>query len=335
LINDFGYSSNAVRRDRSSYNDNNWKGFIKEDLDNGRPVIYGSLFGGHYWVLDGYDSDDQFNFKWGWTGSKGNYDNWYTLNEITDIGGSNFRWGQNAIFKIYPAMNQDYCNYDLSLYDYYISKLALIMIYIYNGFSVPPEIWNAIHAGIPRFATTLTSVNPDLYPNSPIPIPEELHTIKAGQTVEYVASESIRLLPGFKVEAGAHFTARIEPCINCNSAKVTTKSLKNGVEIEEEIYIAVGDNEEEQPIGKDETVAGEPQVYPNPTTGLLTIRTKNDNSRVEMIELYDTQGTKLFTFNGNNGSFQEIDISYLPSQVYALKIQVNGQIFTKKLILRK
>jgi len=54
-----------------------------------------------------------------------------------------------------------------------------------------------------------------------------------------------------------------------------------------------------------------------------------------MIELYNMQGTKLFTFNGNNSLFQEIDIFHLPSQAYNLKIQVNGQVFTKKLILQK
>jgi hypothetical protein len=54
-----------------------------------------------------------------------------------------------------------------------------------------------------------------------------------------------------------------------------------------------------------------------------------------MIELYNTQGAKQFSFNGNHGHFQEIDISLLPSQVYILKIQVNGQVFTKKLILQK
>jgi hypothetical protein len=190
---------------------------------------------------------------------------------------------------------------------------------------------DAVNANIPKFATTLTSIDPALHPN----VPEALHTVYSGQTIEYVAHESIVLRPGFKVEAGAHFVARIEPCPNCNSAKVILKSLNNDVEIEEELYIAVGDNEEEQPLDKDKTITDEPHIYPNPTTGLLTIDAKNNNSHIQMIELYNTLGSKQFTFNGNHGFFQEIDISHLPSQVYLLKIQVNGQIFTKKLMLQK
>ena len=107
------------------------------------------------------------------------------------------------------------------------------------------------------------------------------------------------------------------------------------MEVEEELYIAVGDNEEEQPKGKSKTISEEPQIYPNPTTGLLTIDTKNGNSRIQTIELYNTQGVKQFTFDGNHGYFQEIDISHLPSQAYILKVCVNGQVFTKKLILQK
>jgi len=111
------------------------------------------------------------------------------------------------------------------------------------------------------------------------------------------------------------------------------KILDNGEEIEKELYIAVED-EEEQPLEASKTIAEEPQVYPNPTTGLLTIDTKNGNNHIQTVELYNTQGAKQFTFNGNYDSFQEIDISNLPSQVYVLKVHVNGQIFTKKLILQ-
>jgi hypothetical protein len=112
------------------------------------------------------------------------------------------------------------------------------------------------------------------------------------------------------------------------------KNSDNGTDAEEKLYIAVGNDEEKHLPGKGNTAADEPQVYPNPTTGLLTIHAQNDNNRIQMLELYSTQGAKLFTFNGNQSYFQAIDISHLPSQVYILKIQVSEQIFTKKLILQ-
>jgi hypothetical protein len=213
--------------------------------------------------------------------------------------------------------NQDYCNFSIPLSTHYQISYGLSPLINY-----PPP-----HQNVPKTFTVLESV-PEGHGFS-----TSWHTIESGQTAEYVAHEAIILKAGFHAKAGSNFTARIEPCANCASAMVMVRRIDgDGAEIEEEIYIAVGDNEEEQSEGV--TATGELQVYPNPTTGLLTIRTENDN-RIQMIELYSAQGEKLLVFSGNRGTFQEIDISHLPSQIYILKILVNGQIFTKRLILQK
>ena len=111
-----------------------------------------------------------------------------------------------------------YCDYTFSLDDHFAS--------------------GGTHQNVPKIFMKLESASETS--------PAAWRTIQSGQNAEYVAHESIRLLPGFKAEAGSHFVARIEPCNNCNSAKVMVKSLKNGVDVEEELYIAVGDNEEKQ-----------------------------------------------------------------------------------------
>ena len=314
LVHKFDYSNDAVFRLRSSHPinySNVWIDYLRTNLNAGRPVLYGALGqDAHYWVCDGYGDDGggnshehvyfHFNF-----GHRGKHDGWYTVDNIT----ANPHWNnlQEAVFNIYPSTNENYYNYTFSLDDHFAS--------------------GGTHQNVPQTFMKLETASESS--------PSAWRTIQSGQIAEYVTHESIRLLPGFKAESGAHFTARIKPCPNCNSARVTLKSLSNGVEIEEDLYIAVGDDESEQPSGEAKTTADEPQVYPNPTTGLLTINTQNDNSRIQMIELYNTQGVKLFTFSGNQGYFQEIDISHLPSQVYVLKVHVNGQVFTKKLILQK
>ena len=299
LTNKYGY--NADYQLRSNFTETNWKNKIKTNLNNNRPVYYSARCttnnAGHAFVCDGYGSDDLFHFNWGW--GTNTYETWFTVNNIT-LSIYNFTSNQAAIFDIYPNTNQDYCNYTYSLVTHFQS--------------------GGTNQNIPKF-TTLNSV-PESYNSA-------WRSIESGQTVEYVAHEEIRILPGFHAKAGSNFVARIEPCVSCNSAKITQKSSVNGEEIEEELYIAVGDDEEKQSLPE------EPQIYPNPTTGLLTINAKNDNSHIEIIEIYNTQGVKQFTFNGNNRFFQEIDISHLPSQVYSLKIQINGEVFTKKLILQK
>ena len=313
LVDDFGYSNDAKFRLQSSHNNTTWRGYIKTDLDNGRPVLYtiiGWIFNSHTLVCDGYGSDNLFHFNWGWGNSSySDLDCWFALNALGEVEPGYGMRTHEAVFQIYPSTNENYCNYTLSLDDHFAA--------------------GGTHQNVPQTYMKLESASETSS--------SAWRTIQSGQSAEYVAHETIILKPGFKAEAGSHFVARIDPCPGCNSAKVTVKRSDNGVEIEEELYIAVGDQEEKQSsLGEESKIVGdEPQVYPNPTTGLLTIDAKNNNSRIQMIELYNTQGTKMFTFSGNDGSFQEIEISHLPSQMYILKIQVNGQIFTKKLILQK
>ena len=315
FVNDFDYSSDADHQWKTSYNINTWKGRIKNNLNNGWPVLYGgydpSPPTGHSFVLDGHDGGDYFHVNWGYNGSQG----YFTLNNLTY--GNNTYSTQSACFYIYPEPNYDpntYCNFTFSLLEHFEAG---------NTQEDVPKTF-AVLESVPAVVNGVTTQT-------------AWRTIEAGQTVEYVAHKEIRLTDGFRAEAGSYFHAYIDPCPSCISAKVAVKRSENGEEIEEELYIAVGDEDEEQPLNKAKTMGdtGEPQVYPNPTTGLLTIHSQNSNNPIQMIELYDTQGAKQFTFNGNNGYFQEIDISHLPPQVYVLKIQVNGQIFTKKLILQK
>jgi PKD repeat protein len=95
----FGYSQNTHYRYKSNYTAVNWKEFIREELDNLRPLVYvGYGSGGHAFNLDGYQGDDHFHFNWGWGGA---YDGYYLLTEMNP-GGSNFVEGQAAIFGLVP-----------------------------------------------------------------------------------------------------------------------------------------------------------------------------------------------------------------------------------------
>lgn len=324
LVNDFGYSSDAVFRLRSSHpinHSNVWIDYLRTNLNAGRPVIYGSLGLGdaHYWVCDGYGDngssssspdDYYFHFNFGWRGSR---DDWYTLNGLSSVGYYNI--SQEALFDIYPSGNQDHCNFTWPL------------AFHYNYWDLQNIPVATTHLWIPRTFTTLESV-PEVFPSA-------WRTIEPGQSAEYVAHHEIHLLPGFDAKPGSAFSAKIESCADCNSARVAITRIENGMEVVEEIFIAVENEQEEQPLEKAQIPADEPQVYPNPTTGLLTIQAKNNLSQINKIELYNTQGTHVFNFTGNQSFFQEIDISNLPPQLYILNIQMNGHIFTKKVILQK
>ncbi|MDA3927905.1 MAG: C10 family peptidase [Prolixibacteraceae bacterium] len=83
------------------WNLNNWEDMLKSELDNGRPIHYAGhniLGKGHAWVIDGYNSSDQFYCNWGW-GS--DYNDYYSLGNFY-LSGHNLNEYEQAIFALYP-----------------------------------------------------------------------------------------------------------------------------------------------------------------------------------------------------------------------------------------
>lgn len=76
--------------DGSAFSDAVWISMIKSDLDQERPVYYGGNGdgGGHAFVCDGYDANDNFHFNWGWSGYCDGYYPIGTLNPGTGGIGS-------------------------------------------------------------------------------------------------------------------------------------------------------------------------------------------------------------------------------------------------------
>ena len=84
----FGYDPNIIQGlYRSGFADADWIALIESDLNIGRPVQYvgdDPTQGGHTWVCDGYDANDNLHMNWGWGGSD---DGYYTLDQFTTAGG--------------------------------------------------------------------------------------------------------------------------------------------------------------------------------------------------------------------------------------------------------
>ena len=94
LMEHFGYDT-AIGKIRDNFDPEVWKDMLKEELDNGRPMMYrGTGYGGHSFVCDGYDSEDNFHFNWGWGGS---CDGYYSLTAM-DPNGYDFSQYQAVVF---------------------------------------------------------------------------------------------------------------------------------------------------------------------------------------------------------------------------------------------
>lgn len=73
LINFFNYDAATTRLiQRGNYRYSEWLRIICQELAARRPVYYAghSSNSGHFFVVDGYQSEDFFHINWGWYGNK-------------------------------------------------------------------------------------------------------------------------------------------------------------------------------------------------------------------------------------------------------------------------
>ena len=80
-----------------------WNVHVKNELDHGRPILYcasdANGRGGHAFVIDGYDTDDNVHVNWGWSGRHNGY---YALLTLLIKGYYQFSEGQSMIRGIVP-----------------------------------------------------------------------------------------------------------------------------------------------------------------------------------------------------------------------------------------
>lgn len=67
-------------------------------------------------------------------------------------------------------------------------------------------------------------------------------------------------------------------------------------------------------------------LYPNPTTGLINIQTKE---KISSVSVYNSVGQKV-SFNSLNKENTSIDISTLPSGIYLVEVSLNNNKVIKR-----
>ena len=73
------------------------------------------------------------------------------------------------------------------------------------------------------------------------------------------------------------------------------------------------------------------QIYPNPTTGELTIN--NEQLTINNIEIFDIYGKKHhISYLTSHISNHQINISHLPAGIYFLKITTENGVFVEKVV---
>lgn len=103
FINYFGYETTAQTVYKSGYSTLNYETLLKTELDNGRPIFYfgtDNSYGGHAWVMDGYQGTNYFHMNWGWSG----YNNGYYYLTNLNPGIYEFNSQQGGVIGLRPTL---------------------------------------------------------------------------------------------------------------------------------------------------------------------------------------------------------------------------------------
>ena len=85
----FGYDANTIvgyKRTEGGFSDSVWISLIENDINAGRPVQYAGQDpsdGGHTWVCDGYDNNNNLHMNWGWGGASNGF---FSINNLATPG---------------------------------------------------------------------------------------------------------------------------------------------------------------------------------------------------------------------------------------------------------
>ena len=312
----FGYSNDVTfkKKGLNTY----WLSMLKNNLDNGYPVYYRGQddngLDAHAFVCDGYRSDNNFHFNWGWNG---NFNvTWWTIDQLYPNYHS-YNSKQAAVFNIHPKTTQNYCNFETPLWTHYYYYYTIF------GNSTPLP-----YANVPKTFTRLTSV-----PNDP-QYPATWRTIPTGATSEYVAHKEILLQDGFLAEAGSDFYAHIVPCGSCEEGRTTGEmsDVIGGGDDNPADTLPAPKSLQTEVSPADETTL---TVYPNPTDDLLFVELRG--AGIANVALYDLQGrvvtdvcdTPLQTATAT------LNVKSLPAGVYVLRVKdADGREYQGKIVKR-
>ncbi len=98
----FSYNPNTIQGVfQTNYTTTQWTSLIEGEMNAGRVVQYEGFdpsAGGHTWVCDGYDVNDNLHMNWGW----GGIDNGYFAASNLSVGGYTFYYDDAALIGIEP-----------------------------------------------------------------------------------------------------------------------------------------------------------------------------------------------------------------------------------------
>lgn len=317
----FGFHNHTDCTRRFWHCESWWRDRVINDLSIGRPVIYAGnrnfFSGGHAFICDGYDGGNLFHFNWGWGGRYNDSDCFYTLNNPCPKPDTNYEYWQEAIFYARPNHDEDICDMDLDL-DYYYTNNPYVISNQYYNIPLPMPLYEMV----PQTMTTLTSASSTS--------DASWRTIPTGATAVYQAHEEIILQDGFEAEYGSEFEARIEPCEQCDEMR-GNEPYKND-DYSDDNGSNENNNDKDKLYSSDiPDQSADPDLFPNPTDGPLTMYTDGEPQKV-LIYTLDGRPVGGWRLTALGDDFVTLDVSSLRPGPYLLSVTTPSGIRTARFI---
>ncbi|MEY4876627.1 MAG: hypothetical protein RL708_1776 [Bacteroidota bacterium] len=154
-----------------------------------------------------------------------------------------------------------------------------------------------------------------------------------GTASKFLAGSSIHLQPGFKVEAGADFQAKIItfPCTG-PSARQPNQEQFNDSDLIRLVHIGSDSivHQNYTPLLADTNLS----IFPNPFTQTTTLQFTNTANEEFTLDLFDITGRVVFTMQKITGTQYTFNRNTLADGVYLLKLKSNTKSYTERLVVQ-
>ncbi len=141
-------------------------------------------------------------------------------------------------------------------------------------------------------------------------------TVQSGASVTMIAGQRIDFLPGSRVFPGGYLHGYIAPSGPYCPTVPPNAPVHTG--------IAVTEQDVPQTFFR---------VYPNPTTGDLTVEMNREANPVQAdIVIYDSQGGKILSTRMNGGITRTLSLSARPAGLYFIRVISGNRVETRKVV---
>ncbi len=139
---------------------------------------------------------------------------------------------------------------------------------------------------------------------------------------EITAGRIIRIQKGVHIQSGSKFHAYISD-FTCNIPPDFTLNNKN--------MLLSDNNNTEIKVNKKTNIKSGIKIYPNPNNGQFFVKAPENNQNYN-IKIYNVLGKTVFSKQNILNDNVPVNISDEPNGIYFVKIEMNGKIFTQKII---